>query len=31
MHHLRYGTHYMNSNGNLWEGNDAYLNRGGWP
>jgi nitrous oxidase accessory protein len=29
MHHLRYGTHYMNSNDNLWEDNDVYLNRGG--
>ena len=29
MHHLRYGTHYMNSNDNLWEGNETYLNRGG--
>ena len=29
MHHLRYGTHYMNSNDNLWEDNDSYLNRGG--
>jgi len=29
MHHLRYGTHYMNSNDNLWEGNESYLNRGG--
>lgn len=29
MHHLRYGTHYMNSNDNLWEGNASYLNRGG--
>lgn len=29
MHHLRYGTHYMNSNDNLWEDNETYLNRGG--
>jgi len=29
MHHLRYGTHYMNSNDNLWEDNESYLNRGG--
>lgn len=29
MHHLRYGTHYMNSYYNLWEDNDTYLNRGG--
>ncbi len=29
MHHLRYGTHYMNSYYNVWEDNDAYLNRGG--
>lgn len=29
MHHLRYGTHYMNSYHNLWEDNDVYLNRGG--
>lgn len=29
MHHSRYGTHYMNSYYNLWEGNDSYLNRGG--
>lgn len=29
MHDLRYGTHYMNSNDNLWEGNDSYRNRGG--
>lgn len=29
MHHLRYGSHYMNSNDNLWEGNESYLNRGG--
>jgi nitrous oxidase accessory protein len=29
MHHLRYGTHYMNSNDNVWEGNDSFLNRGG--
>jgi nitrous oxidase accessory protein len=29
LHHLRYGTHYMNSNFNVWENNDAYLNRGG--
>lgn len=29
MHHLRYGTHYMNSYYNLWEGNESYLNRGG--
>ncbi len=29
MHHLRYGTHYMNSYYNLWERNETYLNRGG--
>ncbi|MBI5461580.1 MAG: nitrous oxide reductase family maturation protein NosD [Gammaproteobacteria bacterium] len=29
MHHLRYGTHYMNSHHNLWEGNESYLNRSG--
>lgn len=29
MHHLRYGTHYMNSNDNVWENNESYLNRGG--
>ncbi|MBM5812711.1 MAG: nitrous oxide reductase family maturation protein NosD [Gammaproteobacteria bacterium] len=29
LHHLRYGTHYMNSNGNLWEHNRAWRNRGG--
>ena len=29
MHHLRYGTHYMNSHYNVWEENASYLNRGG--
>jgi nitrous oxidase accessory protein len=29
LHHLRYGTHYMNSYYNVWEGNESYLNRGG--
>lgn len=29
LHHSRYGTHYMNSYYNLWEGNDTYYNRGG--
>lgn len=29
LHHSRYGTHYMNSYYNLWEGNDTYRNRGG--
>ncbi len=29
IHHLRYGTHYMNSYHNLWEDNESYLNRGG--
>lgn len=29
MHHVRYGTHYMNSYYNLWEKNESYLNRGG--
>lgn len=29
IHHLRYGTHYMNSYYNTWEGNESYLNRGG--
>ena len=28
-HHLRYGTHYMNSNHNVWEDNESFLNRGG--
>ncbi|MDR2991680.1 MAG: right-handed parallel beta-helix repeat-containing protein, partial [Burkholderiaceae bacterium] len=29
LHNSRYGTHYMNSYYNVWEGNDSYLNRGG--
>ena len=29
IHNARYGTHYMNSNDNVWEGNDSYHNRGG--
>lgn len=29
LHHLRYGTHYMNSNDNVLEDNDSYRNRGG--
>ena len=29
LHHSRYGTHYMNSYRNLWEGNESYRNRGG--
>ncbi|MCK9381628.1 MAG: nitrous oxide reductase family maturation protein NosD [Sulfuritalea sp.] len=29
IHDLRYGTHYMNSNDNLWEDNESYHNRGG--
>lgn len=29
LHHARYGTHYMNSFHNRWEGNDAFHNRGG--
>ena len=29
LHHSRYGSHYMNSYYNLWEGNDSYRNRGG--
>ena len=29
VHHLRYGTHYMNSYRNLWEGNQVWGNRGG--
>ncbi|MBY0576388.1 MAG: nitrous oxide reductase family maturation protein NosD [Gallionellaceae bacterium] len=29
IHHVRYGTHYMNSYYNLWENNESYLNRGG--
>ena len=29
LHHVRYGTHYMNSYYNLWENNETYLNRGG--
>jgi nitrous oxidase accessory protein len=29
LHHSRYGTHYMNSNYNIWENNDTFLNRGG--
>lgn len=29
LHHSRYGTHYMNSYYNVWEGNETYLNRGG--
>lgn len=29
LHHLRYGTHYMNSNYNTWENNESFRNRGG--
>ncbi len=29
IHHLRYGTHYMNTNRSTWENNESYLNRGG--
>ena len=29
LHHSRYGTHYMNSYRNRWEGNDTWMNRGG--
>ena len=29
IHHLRYGTHYMNTNHSTWEYNESYLNRGG--
>ena len=29
MHHSRYGTHYMTSYRNLWEGNETWYNRGG--
>jgi nitrous oxidase accessory protein len=29
IHHLRYGTHYMNSYRNLWERNQVWRNRGG--
>ena len=29
IHHLRYGTHYMNTNHSIWENNESYLNRGG--
>lgn len=29
IHHLRYGTHYMNTNHSTWEGNETYQNRGG--
>lgn len=29
IHHLRYGTHYMNTHHSVWENNQTYLNRGG--
>jgi len=29
IHHVRYGTHYMNTNHSTWENNQSYLNRGG--
>ena len=29
IHHVRYGTHYMNTNHSTWENNESYLNRGG--
>lgn len=29
IHHLRYGTHYMNTHNSVWENNEVYLNRGG--
>lgn len=29
IHHVRYGTHYMNTNHSTWENNESYQNRGG--
>lgn len=29
IHHVRYGTHYMNTNGSTWENNTVYQNKGG--
>jgi len=29
IHHVRYGTHYMNTHDSIWENNESYLNRGG--
>lgn len=29
MHHVRYGSHYMNSYRNVWQGNDSHDNLGG--
>ncbi len=29
IHHVRYGTHYMNTNHSTWEDNEVYLNRAG--
>src|SRR5574340_1203852 len=29
IHHLRYGTHYMNYYYNVWENNESWMNRGG--
>lgn len=29
IHHVRYGTHYMNTYNSTWENNESYLNRGG--
>ena len=29
IHHVRYGTHYMNTNDSVWENNEVYQNRGG--
>jgi nitrous oxidase accessory protein len=29
VHHVRYGTHYMNTNDSVWENNESYQNRGG--
>ncbi|MDL2355270.1 MAG: nitrous oxide reductase family maturation protein NosD [Pseudomonadota bacterium] len=29
IHHVRYGTHYMNTNNSTWENNESYLNKGG--
>lgn len=29
IHHVRYGTHYMNTNDSTWEDNEVYRNHGG--
>lgn len=29
IHHVRYGTHYMNTNYSVWENNESYQNKGG--